>query len=480
MVAGAAWMTMLRIASRVLGFASVLILARLLAPTEFGVVALATSIVGGVAVLGEFSFDMALIQRREATRAYYDTVWTLTILRNLAIAAALLFAAAPIARFYASPVLEWALQVLAALIAIESIQNVGVVDFRKHLLFKREFWFSLLPRLAGVAVAIPAAFALRSFWALIAGIAAQRLTSVVASYTLHPYRPRWSLSESSEIVRFSAWLLGNNVVRFGLERLPLFVIGHGGNLGAVGTYDVAKEFAELPTTELIFPVSRAVFPGLVTLAEDREALRSTVIDVLGLVVCLGLPLVIGIALTADLLVSILLGPSWLEAIPCLRVLALSAVLTVGFANAGALFIAIGRPDLTLILNLVQLAATAIALAIWFPANGATGAAWAVVTGAAVRLAINHLFLGRVLKIAALAVARSVWRPVTAVSAMSLAVIAISSDSGLAVGDGIVELMVRAATGIAVYGAVLWLLWRLSGRPDSTERQILSWLRSRLC
>jgi O-antigen/teichoic acid export membrane protein len=464
---------------RLLGFISTIVLARLLSPADFGIVALATSITGVIAIFGEFGFDIALIQKRQATRSHYDTVWTLTILRNLVVAAVLIAAAVPIARAYNASSLTLVLFALAVLTMLEGLQNVGVVDFRKNLDFRREFWFNLIPRIAGIATVIPAAFALRNFWALLAGLTAQRLTMVLASYALHPYRPRISLATVKELIRFSSWLVGSNVIRFVLDRLPVFVIGRGGNLGQVGTYDVAKEIAELPTTELIFPISRAVFPGLASLAADREALRSTVIDILGLIVCLGLPVCLGIALTSDLLVPILLGQAWLGAIQYVTILAVAAALTLGFANAGGLLVAIGRPDLTLKLNIAQLTVMLVAIAILLPTYGAIGVAWAVVAATAARLIINHLVLARVIALATGAVAAAIWRPVLAAGAMALAVIALPEGNVASLLSALVELATRVATGAATYIAVLALLWLASGRPNGSEGQILAWGAERL-
>ena len=86
MAKGAAWMVSMRFAIRAIGLVSIVILARLLVPADFGLVALATMLYGLIEVMGEFSFDVVLIQTQSADRRHYDTAWTLTAIRNLVLA----------------------------------------------------------------------------------------------------------------------------------------------------------------------------------------------------------------------------------------------------------------------------------------------------------------------------------------------------------------------------------------------------------
>src|SRR3954466_13285443 len=103
MVSGAAWNVLLRSVDRVIGIVSTVILARLLLPADFGLVALATSLLALLALLTAFGFDLALIQNRQAGRCHFDTVWTFNVIFGLAIALVLAFAASPVARFYNEP-----------------------------------------------------------------------------------------------------------------------------------------------------------------------------------------------------------------------------------------------------------------------------------------------------------------------------------------------------------------------------------------
>ena len=167
---GIAWMVVARLMDRSIGIVSTLILARLLVPGDFGLVAMATAIAGALELLGAFSFDLALIQKQNAEKRHYNTVWTFNVLFGCCCGALLILLAAPAAAFYRESRLPPVMVVLAASVAIAGFTNVGVVNFRKDLHFRNEFKFLFLKRITTFMVTIGFAFVLKSYWALLIGI----------------------------------------------------------------------------------------------------------------------------------------------------------------------------------------------------------------------------------------------------------------------------------------------------------------------
>ena len=178
--AGAAWMVVFKLLDRSIGIVSVVILAHLLAPADFGLVAMATAIIAIVELLSAFNFDMALIQSQQVTRAHYDTAWTL----NVAMAAicALLVAAAafPAGVFYGDsrlgPIVLW----LSLATWIRGFENVGVVAFRKELELHREFQLLLTKRIGVFLATISIALATR-IWLI-----SRRTTSSRSTFLVRP------------------------------------------------------------------------------------------------------------------------------------------------------------------------------------------------------------------------------------------------------------------------------------------------------
>jgi O-antigen/teichoic acid export membrane protein len=215
MVRGAAWNVAIRIVDRSIGMVSIAILARLLIPADFGVVALGSSFAGLLALLTAFGFDLWLIQNPRAERRHFDTVWTFKVLFGLATAALLALPAHHIARFYEEPRLAPVMLGLAVARAISSFDNVGLVWFRKDMAFDREFRFSLAKRLLTTFVAtIPFALVWRDYRALVWGTIAGSCFGLALSYTMQPYRPRLSFAATRELFGFSRWLQLANLTTF--------------------------------------------------------------------------------------------------------------------------------------------------------------------------------------------------------------------------------------------------------------------------
>src|SRR5437879_11126019 len=126
MATGAAWMVGVRFAVRALGVVNTVVLARVLAPSDFGLLAMATLVVLASDVLSDFNFDVSIIRDRDASREAYDTVWSLSLLRAIALGAVIAALAWPAAVFWNDSRVEFVLYAFAGMMALEGLQNVGV------------------------------------------------------------------------------------------------------------------------------------------------------------------------------------------------------------------------------------------------------------------------------------------------------------------------------------------------------------------
>lgn len=189
MASGAAWMVSARVIDKVLGLISTLILARLLAPADFGLVAMAVSIVALSELLSAFSFDTALVANAKPPESHYHTAWTLNVLFLGCTAILVTAFAYPASILFDDPRLVPTIAVLGLSLAIQGFENIGIVAFRKEMRFGKDFAFMLSKRVIGPCVTLPVAFATRSHWALVVGIVASRSACILLSYSMHPFRP---------------------------------------------------------------------------------------------------------------------------------------------------------------------------------------------------------------------------------------------------------------------------------------------------
>ena len=317
MAKGAAWSISARIVIRAIGLISTAILARLLVPEDFGLVALATVFIAGLEATTAFSFDVVLIANQQAGRRYYDTAFTLGLLRAALMALVVGLLASPASAFFDEPRLVEILYWLAFATFILGFENIALVDFRKHMNFGMDFAYLVGRKIGPFIVTVTLAFIWRDYWALVAGIVAGRFFEIAIGYMMRPYRPRLTLVKWRPVLSFSSWLMVRNLISFLHMRGDTFVIGKVVGAQALGVYSVAYEIASLATSELVTPVRRALMPGFSKLAADAGALRKSFLDSMALIWMVAMPMAAGIGLTADPLVRLFLGAKWIEAIPLL-------------------------------------------------------------------------------------------------------------------------------------------------------------------
>lgn len=475
-VSGTAWMIAMRWTMRGLGLVSTVIVARLLTPADYGVVAIALIIVGLLETIAYLGVDLSLIKDQSAGRDDYDTAWTVQLIQGLLLAVALLASAPFVSAYFREPralaVIAW----LAVRPIVDGAANIGIVAFRKELDFAREFRFNLYTRLIGVAIQIGAAVVFRNYWALVIGMIASSAIATAMSYLMHPYRPRPTLKKASAIWSFSQWLLVARVGSYLSRRADEFVVGRLIGTAAMGGYHVVYELAGAPTTEIVMPMRRALFPALAKVAGDAEQYRRMMLDALAAaaLICCGLG--VGLAFSADLVVPLVLGAQWASTAPLLRLLALFSVAGAFASMLEVPLWVAGRTMYSAVINWLDLVFALPVLYLCTQQWGTPGAAASRLGVGIAMVPIAAYLVHRIGAAGWRAQAKAVARPVAAAALMAAAMTAVS---GMATMPLIVQLALRLSAGAAVYVTALWLLWRFAGRPNGVEQRALALIAGRL-
>lgn len=475
MARAATWIVGLRLFNRGIGFVSTLILARLLVPAEFGLVAMGTALQALLLAISNFSLDVPLIQKPHIDRTHMDSGWSLQILLGIAQAAILLALVEPAVAYYDTPKVANVLYVLAGICLIKGGSNIGVVMFQREMEFHKEFMLMGARRLAMVGITLPFAFVWASYWALLAGMLGGAITECVLSYVMHPYRPSWNRQRWGELIRFSRWLLASNSINFINDRGPDLVLG--GLIGpqAVGFFSVGAEIGRLPSTELVAPINRATLPAYSRLNETSGRLKKAYLEVTGIVALVAVPATVGLAATASLLVPLLLGPNWLKAVPVVHYIALAGALGVLFGNAGSVFMAIGKPWILTLLKIVRLLLIVPGMLFGATYAGVAGVAQAYLAVACIMVIINLAALFFVFRLGVFEYLCAVGRPLVA-AALMYGIVRVSVVPWLAASTNLPLLF---ASAIAVLmGAVVFIgvtvgLWGLVGFRAGAERRAMS-------
>ncbi len=472
MARGAAWMVLFRLIDRSIGVVSTTVLARLLIPADFGLVAMAMSVIAIVELATAFSFEMALIQKADPLPEHFNTAWTLNILMALGGAVATAALAYPAASFYGDPRLVPVMFVIGAAWFVSGFENTGIAHFRRDMNFSADFRWMASRRLIGFVVTMVAAVAFRSYWALVIGSATGRLTGVVMSYLMHPYRPRFALKGSRELFSFSGWMLVGNIANAALSRLPQIYVGRVFGAQSLGAYSVGSEIAQLAHTELVAPINRAMFPGYSRLAQDPEAFRRVCIDATAAILLIVLPASTAIAMLAEPIVRVLLGAQWHGAVPIIQILAFSGAVSAVNSNNTSAYLALGKPYLSVLILVTRLFVFVVAVIALGSGHGVAIVAYAELAASFGCLAVSLPILLKSLDLGVAQYVSSLWRPLVASAVGAAAVHGFVNAAG---GDGFAGAVGQLAAGLAVgavvYPLMLWGLWRLSGRPAGVEVMI---------
>ena len=473
-LAGVAWLLAFRIVDRLAGVISFLVLARLLLPEHFGVVALATAVIAFIEIITSLGLDTILIQIRQLTRAHYDTAWTIQIAMAVFCAALIAAAAYPMSEFFREPRLFPVLCVLALSLAIEGLQNIKMVDFRREMRFDKEFVFLACRRLITICVTIGVAVVFRNEWALAIGMLVSRIVGTALSYMMRPYRPTLTLSLRREFLTKSSWLLLSSIVMFMRQRSSDFALGRMRDAASVGAYTVASDLATMVTMELTVPINRVALSDL-SAQRTREDLVSRFNTVTGLVAVVLTPLGLGLAACAQVAVLVLFGPAWVIAGDVLQVLAIASLISAMVSNLGVPIISLGHYRYNAIIHAVGAAALLPLLVVGVFYHGPVGAAIAVLIANFITAATAMVLAGRAMDYGLGRFLLCVWRPVLSGVAMYSVVLVTGqlAASGSAPLAPALQLILMVLVGAITYPLALIAIWAACRFPDGAERLSLA-------
>lgn len=467
------WLTIARALTNLIALVSTLLLARILTPGDFGLVALAGTMLSVVSAVTEMSLAAALIHHPEPTDDHFHTAWTLNVVRAAFIGLAFCAAAFPIAEAYDDPRLRSVMIVMGLMTLLNGASNPKLVLFQRRLQFRQDVALNVSSKLAGLIAALGVAFIYRSYWALVVGSIAGQMVYILMSYWFMPYRPRLTWRRGRELWSFSIWLtLSQAVNQLNLKSDHLLI---GTFLGRVslGVYTVGDNLAGIATREATAPLTQTLFPAFTQLRDQPARLRHAYRAAQSLVTAAALPMAVGCALLAELLVRLTIGEKWLQAVIVIEVLScVFGVQTLG-SVVQPLALALGKTKAMFRRDVANLLIRLPAIVLGLYLGGLPGIVCARALTSGIGIVINMHLVRAFIGVPIRQQIAANWRALASVGAMAVVVWLLRDAVGTTGSTmrmlGVLVLL--AAAGAAVYGTTTWLLWVLAGRPDGPERQV---------
>lgn len=462
-----------RIAMSLLNAAGIVILARILTPDDFGVVAVATAVVSVIAAVTEASLQQALVQCREPTRAHIDTVWTMSLIRACLILTVIALAAWPLAQVYGDERLAGVFLVAGLTGAFMEFYNPLLTLATRELRFGPLALFQIGQKAAGLGLAIGLAIALGTFWGIVLGNALGMLLASLASYFILHYRPTFSLSRLREIWGFSGWMFLNQLCETLNWRFDQLAIGLSVTKAQLGFYSVADNFAVIPSRELSFPLRNALFPGLSRVADQPAKLRDAFLRAQAGVALVTAPAAIGLALLAHPAVELFLGPRWALVGPLLQWLAVTYAFDTLVTVVRPLGMAMGETRYLFLRQLVALFVRIPLILGGLMLGGLIGAAAGRAMSSFVNCLIGFMLAKRLVSVGIWTQIRSHGLTLASLAAMAAAVLAVQAALPPTLADKpLLQLSVLVPAGALAYGGAVLALWILSGRRAGAVTELL--------
>ncbi len=469
------WIAWSRGALQIVSFLSTLIVARLLSPADYGLMALAMIWTSTLALISEMGVDTAIVQFRDLEERELNACFWLTMC-VAGVGYLALYAAAPaIAAWFASPRLSDVLRVVGLTLPLVAFRVIPGGLLRKRLAFDKVSQAEIASTVVSIPLVLGMAWVGFGVWALVAGALAMPLVQGIASFWFVRWWPglRVGGRRLQEILRYSLTTLGANVSWAVYYEADSFVLGTVSGEVVLGFYSMARQLAILPVTKVSVAVNQLAMPVMAELQADLRAMRASFLRVLRMVACLTVPLCIGMALVADDLVWIALGDKWLSIVPVLQVLCFYALIRsldnllppVLFARYRAAFLFWWTVGLLLVMPFV----------FW------AGAAWMGAVGVAMAHLVVYPFLMAWMArqvFSELDIGwRTIWdqvRPVVGAVLVMVGVVLVIrwTIPGSDFVNRLLRLTLASGMGALVYG--FGIIWR--GGPIAGEfREVAGWL-----
>jgi len=352
------WVFSLRIVQQLFSLARLVILARILAPHDFGLLGIALLTMATLETFSQTGFQAALIQKKEDIKSHLDAAWTVLILRGFILFVILYLIAPYVATFFNAPEAKPIIQVIGFAILLQAFTNIGVIYFQKELEFNKEFVYQFAGTLADFIVAVSAVLILRNVWALVFGLLAGNFARFVVSYLIHPYRPHLSrdLGKAKELFGFGKWILGSSILVFLITQGDDIFVGKLLGATALGFYQLAYRISNMPATEITHVISQVTFPAYSKLQDNIPKLREAYLKVLQVTAFLSFPIAGLIFVLAPDFTKIFLGEKWMPMVPAMQVLVLAGLIRSIMATTGPVFEAVGKPEIATKWQVVRLIA----------------------------------------------------------------------------------------------------------------------------
>jgi O-antigen/teichoic acid export membrane protein len=340
------WSGAIQIAAEGTRILTSVFLARLLAPEDFGLLAMASVITGFLVILQYMGTRGVIIQRKELSAELINSLFTINLVLGVLLAAGLLWGASALAAIFKTDQVAPVIRALGIAFIISSFGGLP------GSLIARRMRFDLMARVKFVeivvysVVAIGCAASGLGVWALVTASLAGSSVSTVLFWFVSRWKPRWTFrwNELRKVAAFSLNLTGSSLVEYSTRNVDRFILGRWLGSVLLGHYSIACRFCLFPLETIAPVLMRVLFPAMSRLQDDPDKLKRIFLRACGGIAFFSLPLMAGLAILAGPFVLTVLGIKWKPVIPLLILLSPVGLLRSVTTPVNEILLALGRSD----------------------------------------------------------------------------------------------------------------------------------------
>lgn len=295
---------------RLIGLVSIMILARLLTPDDFAIVALTAIIIYLFDMLSNVGTEQYIIQKNHVTDQDLHTAWTIDLISKCILWLILILSAGLISDYFEQAELKSAIYAMSLLLPFNALKNPGIFLLKSDLNYKKLFWLTLVQKLISFTVVITIAYLSPSFWALIIADLAASLIFLMGSYKIHKFRPKFSLVNGSEQWLFSRWLLLKGIIGYIRSHVDTMIVSKFFSSAILGQYYLVRNIAMLPAHNILSPAVEPFLAAYRINKNNKEQLALKIRVSLLFVLSVATPIAFFIFYFPEPIIDALLGSQW--------------------------------------------------------------------------------------------------------------------------------------------------------------------------
>lgn len=460
--------------TKVLNLVTFFILARLLIPADYGVMAVTMFMVGILDKLTEPGFGDALVQRKDSVEKYLNAVWTFDLIRYSLLACLLMFGGGWIAAFFhIDPSQTIVVRAGGVLLFLGALSNIRMINFARGLQYRNIFVRDLASQIAlgGVAIFVAATVS-ASPWALFAGQLGLYVMGVTFSYLLMPVRPRFDFQfgKLRELFGFGKWIYGQNLLDYIFQYFDKLLVGRMLDTNTLGLYSRGKDLGGLVTGVVQSLIGKIGFPAMSRVQGEMVKVQQGFLKSLDVLIILAVPAGILLSLQGGVIVSFLLGDKWIAVTLILKIFAIGNLLFAVNAIFQTVFVSLGRPDVNVGLHLFQFALTIPFAWIGFQIYHSPGLAVGVIASWLITLGASWFMAGRVFRRGMPSLRPAFWSVLSA-SAVVFALDFLNRKSVISTGNTWIGMGWVACLGLIYLAILFGVSWMKGAGPWYTATSV---------